>query len=259
MIRCVAFDMDGTLLSINLSAFIAVLAKDESALLARIGRRSPLSMSAAYGAALLAVNSGHRAEGDRRTNRELFDRVIERWGGVVLSDPVVADAIDYYEREILPDRNDAVIAARPREGAREALDCVLGRGLRVALLTNPGFSRSCIRCRMGWGELSDVPFDLVTYMENSTRCKPSAGYYREALAKLGLAPEEVLMVGNDPKRDFPTPDIGLQTAYVGGGRPVRATWNGSMRDFAASFDEIEERFRERARRDPRGIAQDAQG
>lgn len=88
----------------------------------------------------------------------------------------------------------------------------------------------------------DMPFELVTTWENSTRVKPCAGYYLDSLATLGLAPEETLMVGNDPKRDFPAPDIGLKTAYVGNGFQPNALWNGSMADFARNFDEIEERF-----------------
>ena len=71
-------------------------------------------------------------------------------------------------------------------------------------------------------------------MENSTRCKPDARYYLESLEELGLEPHEVLMVGNDPKRDIPFPDCGIQTAYVGRGTPPRATWCGSMEDFAGT-------------------------
>ena len=244
MLKCVAFDMDDTLLSLNLNAFMVMLARDEAGLLAQIGRKNRLSMLTAYTAAMIEVN-GPAADDDRRTNRERFDAAIDRRSGVVLSDPVIADVLEYYERELLPGKNDAIIAARPREGAHEALDCVLGRGLRMALLTNPSFSRTCIECRMGWAQIADAPFELVTSMENATRCKPFSNYYTESLDRLGLAPEEVLMVGNDPKRDFPNPDINLQTAYVGNGSPERATWSGSMADFAASFDEIEERFYER--------------
>ena len=245
MLKCVAFDMDDTLLSINLSAFMVMLARDEAGLLAQVGRKNRLSMLTSYTAAMLELNGNGRAEDDARTNRAAFDEAIERRSGVVLADPVIAEVLEYYEREILPGKNDGAVAARPNTGAHEALETVLGRGLRVALLTNPSFSHTCIRCRMGWAQIEDAPFELVTCMENSTRCKPSAGYYTESLTKLGLEPHEVLMVGNDPKRDFPSPDIRLQTAYVGAGTPPRATWCGSMADFAASFDEIEERFYER--------------
>ena len=111
MLKAVAFDMDETLLSINLGAFIAVLARDESSLLADIGRKNPLSMFAAYTGAMLDVNRADR--GNACTNRELFDEAIYRRGGVKLADPIIADALAYYEREVLPHRNDGIIAARP--------------------------------------------------------------------------------------------------------------------------------------------------
>lgn len=241
-LKAVVFDMDDTLLSLNLSAFIAMYAMDEANLLAQIARKSTVSMFTAYGAAMLELNNGVRAQNDTRTNEQLFRDVIIDRTGIPIAEPAILDVLEFYEREVLPRKNDRLVAARPRKGAREAVETVLDRGYRIALLTNPSFSRACIECRMGWGEMLDMPFELVTTWENSTRCKPDAGYYRESLDKLGLAPEEVLMVGNDPKRDLPSPTLGLQTAYVGSGTPERATWCGSMADFAASFDEIEERF-----------------
>lgn len=242
MLKAVAFDMDETLLSINLGAFIAVLARDESSLLADIGRKNPLSMFAAYTGAMLDVN---RADRDNAcTNRELFDEAIYRRGGVKLADPIIADALAYYEREVLPHRNDGIIAARPMEGAHEALDKVLSHGLRIALLTNPSFGRACIGTRMAWANIQDAPFELVTTMENTRRVKPNPDYYLDALEELGLSPTEVLMVGNDPRRDFPAPNIGLRTAFIGKKAPARAIWHGSMNDFANEFESILDQFNE---------------
>lgn len=242
MLKCLAFDMDGTLLDINLSAFIAFYAKDFAGMVADIGRKSLVSVTAQLGATLLDLNNNAREDDDRRRNRDyVFEQVWNRCG-VMMDDPVVAEAFEYYEREVLPARNHKLIDAEPMKGSAEILELAQSRGLKVALLTNPSFSRACIECRMGWGELLDVPFELVTSWENSTRCKPSATYYQESLAKMGLAPEEVLMVGNDPKRDFCSPDIGLQTAYVGGGAAARALWRGRLDEMAPHFDEIEELF-----------------
>ena len=238
--------MDETLLSINLSAFIAAYARDYAELLARIGRISPFAAAARLGGALFDLNANRRAGTDNRTNGAFYREAIMRRCNVKLDDPVVHDAFEYYEHEILPTKNNGIIAASPREGALEALDVVLSHGYRIALLTNPSFSQACIECRMGWGQLTDVPFELVTHMDNSTRCKPDPTYYLEQLEKLGLEPHEVLMVGNDPRRDFPTPDCGVQTAFVGKGKPARATWSGSMADFGLHFDEVVERFEERS-------------
>ena len=246
MLKAVVFDMDETLLHINLNAFIALYGRDYAELLAQVGRTSPFATTARLGGTLLDINANRRAGTDNRTNGEYFRDAVYRRCGVKLDDPVVHDAFEYYEREILPLKNNSVIDARPREGAIEALDVVLSHGLRIALLTNPSFTRAGIECRMDWGHITDAPFELVTHMDNSTRCKPDPTYYLESIGKMGLRPYEVLMVGNDPKRDFPTPDCGIQTAYVGRGRPKRALWCGSMMDFAVEFDRIEERFEERA-------------
>ena len=97
---------------------------------------------------------------------------------------------------------------------------------------------------MGWGDLADAPFELVTHMGNATRCKPDATYYLEQLQVMGLEPHEVLMVGNDPKRDFPNPACGIQTAYVGQGKPNRVTWRGTMEGFARDFNAVVEAFYE---------------
>ena len=246
MLKAVVFDMDETLLDINLNAFIAIYGRDYANLIAQIGRGNLFATGARLGGILLDVNANRRSGTDNRTNGAFFrDAVLERCG-VDLADPVVADAFEYYEREILPLKNDSVIGARPREGALEALDVVFAHGLHTALLTNPSFTRAGIECRIGWGHLDDVPFELVTHMDNSTRCKPDPTYYLESIEKMGLRPYEVLMVGNDPKRDFPTPSCGIQTAYVGRGRPDRALWCGSMRDFALEFDRIEELFEQNA-------------
>lgn len=241
-LKAVVFDMDDTLLSINLGAFIARYAFDEASLLAQAARKSPFAVFASFGSAMLELNNGQRDPEDGRTNLQFFADELQESCDIPLLEPVIADMLDYYERAVLPLRNDRFLAARPREGAHAAIEAVLDRGMRIALLTNPSFSRACIECRMGWGDMLDMPFELVTTWENSTRCKPDAGYYREALGKLGLAPEETLMVGNDPKRDFPSPDIGIKTAYVGNGPHDRALWCGSMADFAKSFELIEELF-----------------
>ena len=249
MLKAIVFDMDDTLLSINLSAFCWVFLRDEVNLLASIARRSPLGLFTPFSGAYLAMFDAKRT--DDLTNRAYFDAEIERRCGVPLADPVIADAFTCYEQTVLPTRNDRLVNARPREGGREAVEKALDRGYRVALLTNPSFSEACIRTRMAWGGLTDLPFELVTTMENSTRCKPDARYYRESLGALGLDPSETLMVGNDPKRDF-VEGLGLATAYVGAGVQDRALWNGSMREFADNLDAVAELFERRAEEDEKG-------
>ena len=244
MLKAVVFDMDETLLSINLNAFILRYFKDVSSMLADIGRRSRGGTMARLGTILVDLNANRRRGTDNRTNLAFYQEEVERRCGICLSDPLIYEAFTYYEREVLPFKNDDMINAKAMPGAHAALQAVQDAGLRCALFTNPSFPQDAIECRMGWGELTDAPFELVTHMGNATRCKPDATYYLEQLQVMGLEPHEVLMVGNDPKRDFPSPDCGIQTAYVGQGKPSRATWRGTMEDFAHNFNAVVEAFYE---------------
>lgn len=238
MIKAVLFDMDGTLLDINLTAFMTSYAADVSRIFSAISGRSALSFSVPLVRGYLALASVRRR--DDLTNLELFFREFERLTGVPVGDPVISDALTCYERDVLPLRGGGVVAARPMEGGLEALERVDDLGLTCALATNPSFSENCIKARMRWARIDDAPFARVSHMGNSTRLKPTARYYEEFVGALGLAPEECLMVGNDARRDFPHPDVGLRTIYVGHARPRRAVWSGHMRDLARELPAIVE-------------------
>ena len=239
MIKAVLFDMDDTLLDINLTAFMVRYVADVSQVLSQISGKPALSFGLPFARSYLALESEHRSDG--LTNLELFCREFSRRSGVPVSDPAVADALRCYEHDVLPARGQGLVAARPMPGGQAALEAVERLGLVCALATNPSFSEDCIRARMGWAHIDDAPFARVSHMGNSTRLKPSARYYEEFVAALGLHPEECLMVGNDAKRDFPRPDIGIRTIYVGHARPRRAVWSGRMSELAAALPAIVDR------------------
>lgn len=239
MIKAVLFDMDDTLLDINLTAFMALYAADMSRILSEISGESPLVLAAALGRCYLAMADPKRADG--LTNFQVYAREFRRITGVPVDEPHTRVALRFYERELLPRRGSGIVAARPMPGGREAVEMVCRLGLRTALATNPSFSGPCIHTRMKWANISDLPFERVSHMCNSTRLKPSARYYAEFTSALGLHPEECLMVGNDARRDFPRPDIGMRTIYVGHARPSKAVWSGRMSELASELPVIVDR------------------
>ncbi len=240
MIKAVLFDMDDTLLDINLSAFMMRYTADVSRMLAYICDKRTASVTAACAAGYLAMDSSKRTDG--LTNAELFCREMERRCGVALADPAILDAIDCYETDVLPSRKDGLVRARPMPGGVAAIEAACDLGLTVALATNPCLSERCNHVRMQWAGIDDAPFARVSHLANSTRLKPSSRYYEEFVSSLGLAPHECLMVGNDAKRDFPRPDIGMPTAYVGHARPSRAVWSGRMSELAGALPVIVDRL-----------------
>ena len=83
-------------------------------------------------------------------------------------------------------------------------------GLRVALATNPIFPAVATESRIRWAGLEPEDFELRTTYENIGYCKPNPEYYREIAARLGVRPEECLMVGNDVTEDMVAESIGMQ-------------------------------------------------
>ena len=170
MIRAVLFDLDDTLLRLNLMAFIARYVAGASRLLASAARVSPLSLAAPFAGSFLAIDAQDRT--DSLTNEQLFNQTFFSACGIPLDDPVIADLMECYEREVVPGYAGGVVSARPVEGAREAVDGVWRAGLVCALATNPTFSLACDRARMGWAGVSEDDFALVSTLANSSRCKP---------------------------------------------------------------------------------------
>ena len=124
VLKAVVFDMDETLLSINLNAFILRYFKDVSSMLADIGRRSRGGTMARLGTILVDLNANRRSGTDNRTNLEFYQEEVERRCGICLSDPLIYEAFTYYDHEVLPYKNDDVINAHAMPGAHAALQAV---------------------------------------------------------------------------------------------------------------------------------------
>lgn len=242
MIRAVLFDLDDTLLRLNLTAFIARYVAGATRLLASAARMSPSALGLPYVRAFLAMDAQDRE--DSLTNERLFNKTILESTGIPLDDPVIADLMTYYETDIVPSFSGGIVSARPVDGARAAIEAVHDAGLVCALATNPTFSLACDRARMGWAGVSEDDFALVSTYSNSTRCKPSLRYYQEFANLLGVRLEECLMVGNDAARDIVRPDCGLRTAYVGHARPRDAVWRGPMERLARELPDLVKRLNE---------------
>ena len=94
--------------------------------------------------------------------------------------------------------------------AAMAVHTVKEMGLRVALATNPICPTVATENRIRWAGLEPEDFELHTTYENIGSCKPNPDYYREIAARLGVRPEECLMVGNDVTEDMVAQSIGMQ-------------------------------------------------
>ena len=222
--RAILFDLDGTLLDLDLSAFLKRYFVALDAVSAELaGRCAPGAFMPALHAAVGAMMEPHPG----RTNRDVFYEDLLARTGVDLNEhwPVY----ERFYREVFPTLADT---AGPAKGARRAATTALESGLAVAIATNPIFPRAAVEHRLAWAGLGDLSFPVVTSYEDMVACKPHADYYRQIAELLGVAPHECLMVGDDRTLDMPAADVGMRTFYVGTDEAAPADLRGDLDELA---------------------------
>ena len=123
--------------------------------------------------------------------------------------------------------------------ARRAIDGLKAKDYDVVLATNPIFPLVGVETRLSWIGLSLQDFSYVTAYENSSTCKPNPAYYAEILRKTGKRPQECLMVGNDATEDAAALEQGLELYLVTDcllnpkGRDLSGIPQGSFQEFMA--------------------------
>lgn len=103
------------------------------------------------------------------------------------------------------------VAVTVPSGQADMLDRLACSGLTLVIASNPIFPRIALERRMAWGGIDPSVFSLLTHMENMSFVKPRAGYYRSIGEMIGVAPEDCLMVGNDPVNDMAAAMVGMRT------------------------------------------------
>ncbi len=199
-ITTVLFDLDGTLLPMDQDIFVKTYFGLLAKRLAPLGYEPTELIKAVWaGTKAMIKNTGEK------TNEEVFwDDFASRYGEEARNDLPEFDA--FYRENF--DQVKEVCGFNPR--AKEVVDLLKEKGIRVALATNPIFPAIATEKRIAWAGLSPKDFELYTTYENSNYCKPNPEYYKEIINKLGVKPEECLMVGNDVSDDMVAQKLGMK-------------------------------------------------
>ena len=151
------------------------------------------------GTAAMVKNDGTRSNEDA-----FWKKFAGVYGEKALADKPLFD--EFYENDFQTAK--AFCGVNPK--AAETVHTLKEMGLRAALATNPIFPAVATESRIRWAGLEPEDFELRTTYENIGYCKPNPDYYREIAARLGVRPEECLMVGNDVTEDMIAQSIGMQ-------------------------------------------------
>lgn len=202
--KAILFDMDGTLVPMNTEEFtrgyFSFLAKK----LLPFGIEKEKLVPAIWtGTAAMVRNDG------TMTNDRVFWQCFEETTGI--SEAVVGAAcLDFYGNEF----QQAKVFTQENPLAREAVKLAHEKAPLVVLATNPLFPMAGQVTRMSWVGLKRSDFDLVTSYESDSYCKPNPQYFLSVCERIGVKPEECLMIGNDEAEDMYAASLTGMTCYL---------------------------------------------
>ena len=199
-IKTILFDLDGTLLPMDQDIFIKEYFTRLAAKLAPFGYEPKKFIETIYsGVKAMVTNDG------RYNNEKAFWNLFSSVYGekAVEHQPIF---LDFYENEFQQVQKSC--GFKPQ--ANEVIKLCKDKGLRVVLATNPLFPSIATESRMRWAGLNKDDFEYFTVYENSSYCKPNPKYYLEILEKIGAAPKDCAMVGNDVGEDMIAETLGMK-------------------------------------------------
>ncbi|WP_067932667.1 HAD family hydrolase [Alicyclobacillus kakegawensis] len=204
MLNTLLFDLDGTLLPMDLDEFMRAYFARLVPRIAHVidGQRAVREI---WQATMRMIEN----EEPDRTNLDVLKQ--QFLGATGLREDEIWPLFDrFYEEEFGELRRHT----SPTPIAREICQTAIDKGYQLVIATNPIFPERAIRHRMEWAGISDIPFRLVTTLEDMHFCKPNPKYYLEILDKLGIPPFSCIMFGNDVQEDGVAGKLGMATYLV---------------------------------------------
>lgn len=202
-VKAILFDLDGTLLPMDMDVFIAAYGKAIGAYFKDSFDPQTLVKNVLKGVGIMAANAG------KTTNYQAFWGYFSQiYGKEILSR--IPEFTRFYETEF--NRVKEVCGFNPYAG--KLIPLLKEQGYRLILSTNPLFPSIATENRARWAGMNPGDFELITHYENSRYCKPNLDYYRDILSVRGLRPEDCIMVGNDVGEDMCARELGMQVFLV---------------------------------------------
>lgn len=209
MIKAVLLDMDNTLLANPDRAFASAFLECFNA---HMQQTLNIDQAGLLFRRVVQQLSAERS-GDESNTALTIRHLHERTG--IPADEVEAALTSFYT-ERYPALRDCV---QPVEGAAELIQRLQAQGYAVVIATNPLYAHEAIVQRLRWAGLPDdnADYALVTSADTMHFAKPDPAYYAEILARVGVEPDEALMIGDSQRSDIrPARQVGIHTVHLNG-------------------------------------------
>ena len=191
MLTTLLFDLDGTLLDMDEEAFVPLYMKSVAKAMAKYGL-DPQKMIQALKAGSEAMFNNNGPE----LNRDVLFKIMSDTFGFDIRE--YEDRFDDYYRTTF---DEAAVTTHPKEGMEELLKHWKDLGYRLVLASNPVFPVSAMEERLKWAGIDPKLFDDISSYSTSTCSKRSPNFFMETAKRLGVTPEECMMIGNSVDED----------------------------------------------------------
>ncbi|MBI5669763.1 MAG: HAD hydrolase-like protein [Chloroflexi bacterium] len=230
MIKAVLLDLDNTLLRNDDRVFAAAYLRLVGEYLGQRWGHGDLSR-----VFLTAIRALAGTRDLQQTNTDLLLSTMCRETGISVWE--IRTALEDFHREVYPSLGEQV---RPIPQAAALVDELRRRQYAVAITTNPIYPAAAIQQRLTWAGLPDdfSVYALVTHADTMRLTKADPAFYAEVVARIGVEPDEAVMVGDSLKNDIqPAQQVGLSTYHIqseSSGATGPADAAGSLSDFFAA-------------------------
>lgn len=225
MINTFLFDLDGTLLPLDMENFLEIYFREMAK---KLKDHIPPEKTAKY--IWYATDKMIQNTNPKMTNMEVFS---EHFTQITKKsfNKLIPIFDDFYNKEFTKTQESCT----KNPLVKEMINLLKEKEYELVLATNPLFPKRAVLYRLEWAGLKEEDFTLITTYENMHACKPNLEYYQEILDKTNKAPEECMMVGNDVEEDMVASDLGMTTflledQLIQRGKIKNPNYKGSYRD-----------------------------
>ena len=205
MIKTIFFDLDGTLLNMDLDLFIHLYISEIAKFLAnkKIEHAEAISKAILNSSLKMVTNDG------KVTNEELFWNEFEKATNIKRNniEPIMVEFYEKYFIGVSPSISENINMV-------EAINILYKKGYKLYLTTNPLFPLVATLSRMSWANVDHNKFEYITCFTDCHYSKPNPLFFEEIITKFDINRDEVLVVGNDAKEDLCCKKVGLLNTYL---------------------------------------------
>ena len=202
MIKALFFDLDGTLLPIDMDEFLKGYMHELFTFCAPFSSYDDIKKAiwAGYQYMLTDVTPDTTAE----------EKFYERFYKVSGLDNSIQPALEsFYATKF--DIVESFVRERPQAPA--IIRLAKQKGYRLILATNPVLPEVALDKRLRWAGLNRNDFEFISQFEEMHFCKPNLQFFTEILEKTGLQACECVMIGNDAQEDLVAQKLGFETFF----------------------------------------------